>query len=53
MSLSILGHIYIGGKILHKRKRFDSIIEAQKEKQPADIIAQNPTSVFILNPINT
>lgn len=53
MSLGMLGYTTIKGRILYRRSRHDNIIQAERNMQQGDIIAENSTSVFILKPSNS
>jgi hypothetical protein len=46
----MLGHIYINGKIHYRKSRHDNVLQANKYKVTGDIVAENNTAVFILNP---
>jgi hypothetical protein len=50
MDLAMLGHIYINGKIHFRKSRHDNVLQANKCKVTGDIVAENNTAVFILNP---
>lgn len=51
IDLAAFGYTTIKGKMLFKKKRFDSVIDAKKQLlDKGDIIAECKTAAFILSP---
>jgi len=53
MEICVLGYTTIKGRNLFKKSRHDNILQAERNIQQGDIVAENATTVFILNPNNS
>lgn len=51
--LAVLGFVDLHGQILFKKRRYNTVLEAEEDKGPGDVIAQSKHVVFILNPNQT
>lgn len=48
--LAVLGFVNINGQILFKKRRYNTVLQAEEFEKPGDVIAQSKYAVFILNP---
>lgn len=50
IELAVLGFINIHGQVLFKKRRYNTVLQAEEFKKPGDVVAESRTAVFILNP---
>ena len=52
IDLAVFGYIHHNGRTLYRRKRFDSRLQADRELQTGEVIAETRTAAFILTPLH-